>query len=171
MKYKTHLESRTLTRARLDAAVYALYLRLHDGEPRLLPAVKFLRQYKLGVELLDDLRTLGRVTSTGHGRGQRQLWSGAPPTPELVDGIEQLREARAARAAERKRLKEQAYSLTTKPSTAIPALPADVEKGTWKHLNFALSLTDDLNILLDIRNCVDERLRQLPPPTLFDSLA
>ena len=26
-------------------------------------------------------------------------------------------------------------------------------------------------LLLDIRNCVDERLRQLPPPTLFDSLA
>ena len=177
MRPKTPREKRTLTRARLDAAVYSLYLQFYDGKPRAVAVTKFLKnQAKLGTELLTDLRTLGRLTTTGTGRGSKHAWTGAPPTAELLDAVEDLRELRAARKAERtaarqaaKRSLQQAREIL-QPKAAPAAPDSDAPDDGWRRLDYALSLTDNVDLLLDFRNRVDRRLRQVrpTPPTLFD---
>lgn len=156
MKYKTPTPTRTLTRARLDAAVYALYLKLHDGKARPMAATKFIRQAGLGTELLEDLRQLGRLTSTGTGRGQKHAWTGAPPTAELVDQVEHLRELRAHAKAERLRQRQDKQQTKTETVAADP-------------LATALPLCHDLTTdeLLDVRSLVDKLLKLKNQPRLF----
>lgn len=154
MKYKTPTPTRTLTRARLDHAVYALYLKLHDGKARPMAATKFIRQAGLGTELLEDLRQLGRLTSTGTGRGQKHAWTGAPPTAELVDQVEHLRELRAHVKAERKRQRQEKQVVASLPIVVENPAPTSLEEMT----------TDQL---LDVRNKVDQQLKLKNQPRLF----
>lgn len=177
MKYKTPTPSRTLTRARLDAAVYALYLKLHNGKPSAIAAKKFISGYSISPSILADMKALGIITSISWGRGAKHAWTGAPPTHDLIDRLEQLREARNSRQQERaaakrvaaRSLQEAREILKHKAPTAAP--DAETPSDGWSRIEYALSLTDNVDLLLDFRNRVDRRLRQVrpTPPTLFDS--
>lgn len=153
MKYKTPVPTRTKTRARLDVALYSLYYKLHDGKPRAIAATRYLRSVGLGTELLEDLRQLGRVTSTGKGRGQRHAWTGAPPDPILGDQVENLRELRAAKKAARRQAE-------TEAPAPCPTAAALVQEARLLDL-----LTADE--LLDHRNLIDRLLRDKTQPRLF----
>lgn len=146
---KTPAPRRTKTRAQVDAVVYDLYLWLHDG-PRKNMSDRIKTRHRIGFAIVDDLRDCGAITSTGHSRHQSHAWIGPPPTPELCDRVEKLRAARAARAAERRQVNERPDPQPEPQPTA----EVDPEIG--------------MDALLDMRNKIDQALKRITNPELFD---
>lgn len=154
---KTKNPARTLTRARYDVAVYSTYLWLHDGKARQNATARF-RALHVDPNLLHDLRRLGAITSEGQRVGQKHRWTGAPPTPQLIDRLEQLREERSAEKAEKRSRKLRADAA----AAVAAALPLVVEPTPAPTLD---DLTTDQ--LLDFRNTCDKLLKLKSQTRLF----
>lgn len=174
MKYKTPTPTRTLTRARLDAAVYDLYLRFYDKKTTTTGLVKLIKAKGIGAELLDDLRSVGCVESQGYGRGQKHSWTGAPPTEKLIDQIEKCREHRASIKAKtmqesmerKRRLLEikQAAELAVK----IPlVVEEDKQLGKDELLDLRLQAQKEAEAAREKMQAIDAKLRKLTQPRLF----
>lgn len=150
-------KTRTLTRARYDVAVYSTYLWLHDGKARTNATSRF-RALHVDPNLLGDLRRLGAITSEGQRSNQKHRWTGAAPTPQLVDRLEAMREERSslknARHAEQRRAAAAAQ--------VAAALPLIVEPTPAPSLD---DLTTDQ--LLDFRNTCDKLLKFKTQTRLF----
>lgn len=95
----------TKTRAAIDRFLYDLYYQLYDGPRR--KVTEILKRHRLHYAIIEDLRKLGAIESTGTGKGQRHRWVGPYPSIELGDKIELLREERRLERIQREKQDQQ----------------------------------------------------------------
>jgi hypothetical protein len=170
---KTPTPKRTKTRAQVDAAVYDLYLWLHDG-PRRNVSGHLKVRHKIGFELIDDLRECYAITSTGYGKNQKHAWTGEPPTPTLCDRVEKLRAARAARAAERREARA-IRPTAPAPETVVAVVEVpetNTERDPVLQIDRLLDMRNDIDRtrarLDQTRQQIDRALDRLKNPEFWD---